>query len=132
MAPQNPLDGATPGIGWMLGRRSSSPSGHGSAHRARQPSKKSYRLESRYLKPFPTTRVLALREVIAPQHIRPSFGKPRPVPFVCRAFQHLFLRPHDPANIATIRLPAIRARKIGRLKHFAFLKEVTFFHSLLF
>lgn len=86
------------------------------------------RLEAGNLKAFPASRVFALNEIVAPQHVRPSFFKARAVPFIGRPAQSLLLRAHQPSDIVRCGLMAKEAGEVGRLQDFVFVKKLVLLH----
>ncbi len=87
-------------------------------------------MKSRDLKPFSAARILALNEIVAPEHVRPGFLVSCPVALVGVPPQTLFLCPLDPSNLVRTSLAAEQAGEIGRLQNFLFVEKVPFFHEL--
>ena len=87
-------------------------------------------MKARDLKPFSAARILALNEIISPEHVRPGFLESRPVTLVGVPPQTFLLRPLDPSNLIRGSLTAEQAGEIGRLQNFLFVEKVPFFHEL--
>jgi hypothetical protein len=90
---------------------------------------KCHRLEPRYLESLSAAGVLALDEVISPQHVRPRLRKSCAISFVSATSQGLLLRPHKPTDFIRVGLMAIQTGKVGSLQHLLFIEKVTLVHK---
>lgn len=91
---------------------------------------KDHGLEARDLKPLPAAWILALREVVAPYHIRAGLRKAGPVTVISRASQRSLFRPDQPADFVGLALMALVAVQERRLQRLRLVKKVTLLHKL--
>jgi len=82
------------------------------------------------LEPLSTPWILALHEVIAPQHVGSRLGKPETILVIHRAPKRLFLFSHQPADFVHFGLMAVETGKGHGFPRFTLLKEISFFHKL--
>jgi len=93
-------------------------------------SQEDHRLETRNLKALSAAGILALDEIVAPQHIVPGFGKSRAILFVRVTWK---LRPfcaHQPPNLVSFCLMTKQARESGRFQSFILVKKIALIHIL--
>lgn len=87
------------------------------------------RLETRYLKPLPAARILALHQIIAPDHVRLPLAESQAILFRRPSAKSLFLCAHHPAYLVGLALPAMQTGKLSGLDRFLLVEEIAFFHK---
>ena len=88
----------------------------------RRPLKKDHRLHARDLEALAAARILALHEIVAPQHVGTRLGKARAVALIRLPAQRLLFGAHQPADLVGLRLMAKQSIKIGRLQALVFVE----------
>jgi hypothetical protein len=89
------------------------------------------RLNAIDLKALSAAGILALDEIVSPQHIVPGFGKARAISFVRVTWKHLPFCAHQPPNLVSLRLMTIQAGEGSGFQGLIFIKKVALVHTLL-
>jgi hypothetical protein len=88
-----------------------------------------HRLQPGNLKAFSAAGIPALKNVIAPDHVRPELREASAVPLVSLTSQRLALGANQPSDVVSVALMAFVAIQHRRLRRFRFVKKVPLFHT---
>ena len=79
------------------------------------PLHKNHRLDAVNLEPLPAAGILALNDIVSPDHVVPGFGESRPVSFIGVTRKPFLFGSHQPANLVRLRLVTMQAGEGGGL-----------------
>jgi hypothetical protein len=94
-------------------------------------SQKDHRLNTTNVEALSAAGILALNEIVSPQHIVPCFGKSRAISFVRVTWKLVPFCAHQPPNLVSVCLTTIQAGEGGRFQGLIFIKKITLIHTLL-
>jgi hypothetical protein len=94
-------------------------------------SQEDHRLNTTNVEALSAAGILALNEIVSPQHVVPCFGKSRAISFVRVTWKLVPFCAHQPPNLICVCLMTMQAGQGGRFQSLVFIEEFALIHGLL-